>query len=99
MRINTSARAIALALTLAVAATTACSSGETGTGSQTQSNAPASITIATAPATTGAVGSAGGLFSVKVLDASGRAVPNIPVSFSATGSASVSPTTAVTDAS
>ncbi len=100
MRIHGSILAAALAAVLAGAA--ACG-GDTSTGSggttNTNTSTPTAVTITSAPSSTGTAGSTGGTFAVKVVDASGRGVAGVTVNFSATGSATVSPASAVTDAS
>jgi hypothetical protein len=58
---------------------------------------PASVNISTSPSATSEVGSSAGVFAVKVVDASGKAVSATPVSFSATGGATTNPASAVTD--
>ncbi len=71
------------------------SDGSTGTKGGT----PARIDVTSAPSSPGAAGSLGGAFAVRVVDAAGGSVAGITVSFSATGTVSVSPATRVTDAS
>ncbi|MEP6730038.1 MAG: Ig-like domain-containing protein [bacterium] len=71
------------------------SDGSTGTTGGT----PSRLDVATAPPTTGAAGSLAGAFAVKVVDVNGSPVAGSTVNFSATGAASVSPSTGVSDAS
>ncbi|MFL5607984.1 MAG: Ig-like domain-containing protein, partial [Gemmatimonadaceae bacterium] len=60
---------------------------------------PSSVTITTAPATSGVVGQSAGTMSVRVADANGATVSGATVNFTVSGTASVSPTTVVTDGS
>ena len=85
----------ALATTVLVAAGCGSDGGSTGTGAGT----PSRLEVATAPASVGTAGSSGGAFAVKVLDATGASLAGVTVSFSSTGALTVSPTSAVTDAS
>ena len=71
------------------------SDGSTGTKGGT----PSRIDVTAAPSSPGAAGTLGGAFSVKVVDAAGAGVAGATVSFSATGTVTVSPATVVTDAS
>ena len=71
------------------------SDGSTGTKGGT----PTRIDVSTPLVSTGAAGSVAGTFAVKVVDAVGVGVAGVTVSFSSTGAASVSPSSAVTDAS
>jgi hypothetical protein len=60
---------------------------------------PSRVTITTAPASSVVVGQSAGPMSVTVADAAGAAVSNATVNFTVSGNASVSPSSAVTDAS
>jgi len=59
----------------------------------------ARVNIATEPTVTAPVGASAGTFAVKVVDAAGLAVSGVAVTFTTTGSATVSPTATTTDAS
>ena len=74
-----------------------------GCGSDTPSGpkvGPAArLDVSTAPAATAPAGSSGGTFAVKAVDAAGAGVSGSLVSFSTVGAVTVSPVTAMTDAS
>ena len=87
------ARAALLFLVLSFAA--ACGL-DSSTGSKV--GVPARVDVSTAPAATAAAGSPAGAFSVRVVDAAGAPVSGVAVSFTATGSATLAPAAALTDA-
>ena len=82
-----------LAATLLVAA--GCGSDTSGP----KAGPASSVNISTAPTATAAAGSSAGTFTVKVVDAAGLAVPGVVVTFTTTGNATLSSSTATTDAS
>ena len=59
----------------------------------------ARVNIATEPTATAPVGASAGTFAVKVVDAAGLAVSGVAITFTTTGSATVSPASATSDAS
>jgi hypothetical protein len=59
----------------------------------------ARVNVVTEPTATAPVGASAGTFAVKVVDAAGLAVSGVAVTFTTTGSATVAPTSATTDAS
>jgi hypothetical protein len=69
-----------------------------GGGVEPQIGPPASINISTSPSATSVVGSSAGVLAVKVVDATGKALSAIAVSFTATGGATTNPASATTDA-
>lgn len=97
MRINRSVFATALAVSLV--ATVACSDSGSGPGTGTGGGTPTRVDVVASPAAVGAAGTVAGPFTVKVVDSKGAGVPNIVVTFTATGAATVSPASVATDAS
>jgi hypothetical protein len=94
MRIHRSALAGALVASLFTAL--ACS--DTGVGATPDGGTPTRVDVVAAPAAVGTAGTLAGAFTVKVLDSKGAGVPNITVTFSSTGAATVSPGSVTTDA-
>jgi hypothetical protein len=90
---------------ISVAAALAALSFVVGCGSDSSSGTgarpgtPARVDVVTPPTPSVVAGAPGGTFSVEVVDATGAPVSGVLVSFSATGSATVSPSSATTDAS
>ncbi|MEP6991504.1 MAG: Ig-like domain-containing protein [bacterium] len=74
-----------------------CGGDGTG-GSGPTIGPPASVVISTAPPATAVVAASAGSFTVKVVDAGGKAVSGIAVTFTTSGQLTASPLSAVTDA-
>ena len=73
-----------------------------GCGSETsgpKAGPAARVNISTAPTATAPAGTSAGTFAVKVVDATGLAVSGVAVTFTTTGGGTVSPASAITDAS
>ena len=87
---------IVAALAASLLGASAC--GSDG-GSAPQAGPAASVSVTASPPASAAVGSSAGTFTVKVVDAKGLGVAGNLVTFSTTGAATVSPTSATTDAS
>ena len=85
--------------TLVVAVLSFAAACGSDSGTATKPLVATRVDVSLNPTPTAAVGTSAGTFSVLVRDASGAPVPNVAVTFTVTGSATVSPAAALTDAS
>ncbi|MBA3672425.1 MAG: Ig-like domain-containing protein [Gemmatimonadaceae bacterium] len=92
-------RLIARAAAAALLVVASACGGSDSSGPAVVAGPPARVDVASTPSASIAAGSTAGTFSVKVVDAGGRGVTGVPVTFSTTGSAQVATTSGSTDAS